>query len=133
MITIRYEGNVAFTQKLVHQEFSSKIVKVLAEKGQLYLLRKKNENYSLKMFRLTDAGDLEYINTINEIEDQGLQFVNAFRRAKTIASNILVHNDKKCTKIYEGSSTVKPSLQDYYNFWPEPQLSSANDRQMLIT
>ena len=85
------------------------------------------------MFRLTDAGDLEYINTINEIEDQGLQFVNAFRRAKTIASNILVHNDKKCTKIYEGSSTVKPSLQDYYNFWPEPQLSSANDRQMLIT
>ena len=33
MVTVKYEGNVAFTQKLVHTEFSSKIVRFLAEKG----------------------------------------------------------------------------------------------------
>ena len=62
-----------------------------------------------------------------------MQFVNAFRRAKTIASNILVHSDKKCTKIYEGTRDIKPTLHDFLNFWPDPEDGSKSDRQMLIS
>ena len=51
-LTIKYEGVEAYNSKLILTEFSNKIVKFLGEKGQLFVLLRRGEHYSLKMFKI---------------------------------------------------------------------------------
>ena len=81
LINVRYQGNKVFTEKLVHTEFTAKVIRILADRGQLYLLRKKHKSYSLKIFQLTvHDDDLEYVNTIYELEETNPTFIDAFRK-----------------------------------------------------
>ena len=68
-------------------------------KGRLYILLKKGDDHSLKIYRLNKFIELNFINEITDVNDQ---FVNAFIISNKIASNVLLHSDKKITKIYEG-------------------------------
>ena len=44
-LTFKYEGTTPYQTKLLLHEFSSKIVKFLCEKGHLYTLSKRGEEY----------------------------------------------------------------------------------------
>ena len=107
-------------------EFTGKIVKFLCEKGQLFILLERKAKHSLKIYGLNKFRELEFKDEIPNISEQ---FVMSFTINKQIFSNVLIHNDKKITKIYEGVGGTKASLQDYINYWPDAE---ADDRQMLI-
>ena len=75
------------------------------------MLRKKHTSYSLKIFKLaSNKDDLEYLNTIYDVAETNPTFINAFRKNFQLSSGILVHSDKKASKICQGSDKIKPSI-----------------------
>ena len=48
-----------------------------------------------------------------------------------IPGGILLHNDKKFTKIYQGQGGTGACLQEYVNYWPDADESGA-DRRLVI-
>ena len=48
-----------------------------------------------------------------------------------IPGGILLHNDKKFTKIYLGQGGTQACVQDYVNYWPDADKSSP-DRSLII-
>ena len=96
-------------------------------------MRKKHTSYSLKIFKLaSNRDDLEYINTIYDVAETNPSFINAFRKNFQLSSGILVHSDKKASKIYQGSENIKPTIQELFNFWPEENDKKLKHRQMLL-
>ena len=72
------------------------------------------------------------MNTIYDIEATNPTIINAFRKISFLTSNLLIHSDKKASKIYQGSEKVKPSIQELFNFWPPDNDKLKEDRKMLL-
>ena len=106
-LTFRYEGISAYTSKLILSDFNSKIVKFLGEKGRLYILLNRGDDYSLKIYHLNKYRELKFID---EIHNASESFVYTFRINKKISAGVLLHSEKKLTKIYEGVNGTKACI-----------------------
>ena len=71
-------------------EFTGKIDRIFAEKGDLLVLMKRGDKYSLKIYQLSSLRETEFIN---EIFDLNSDFVTALQVNYKITSNVVVHND----------------------------------------
>lgn len=132
LLTINYEGTTFFTDKLLFRESTHQIVKILADKNNLFVLSKLGVNYIFRYFILDDNMELKSNGTIENIEENHKSFIQEFDRSMIINHNILISNDQKLVKIY-GNNDGKsiPQLQNYFNFLPNHK-DDEKDRCMPI-
>lgn len=65
---IEYKGNKQFKDKLVSKEHHMTIVKLLGQKGTLYVLLRQGKSHYLKIYKLTLANELKMVSQINDLE-----------------------------------------------------------------
>ena len=90
LLTINYEGTTFFTDKLLFRESTHQIVKILADKNNLFVLSKLGVNYIFRYFILDDNMELKSNGTIENIEENHKSFIQEFDRSMIINHNILI-------------------------------------------
>ena len=119
MLTIDCQSASFYKEKLIFRESSFSIVKILADKNNLYVLSKSGPQYVLKCFNLEDNADLTQTGTIRSVETICPYFIDDFVKSSSIFQNIMIVNEEKITKIYTGNSNrIADSLQDYFDYLP---------------
>ena len=123
LLTIDCQQSSSFyKEKLIFRESSFSLFKILADKGNLYILSKSGPQYVLKCFRLEANLDLTQTGTIRSVETISPSFIDDFVKSSAIFQNIMIVNEEKITKIYTGNSNrIADSLQDYHEYLPEPE------------
>ena len=78
LLTIEYQGTSFFEEKLIFRESSYDIVKLLANKNQLFIMNRNGSEYNLKCFKLAPNLDLIHTGAINNIEEHSPGFIDEF-------------------------------------------------------
>ena len=92
LLSIKYEGTSFFEEKLIFRESSHDIVKIQANKDNLYILSQNGSEYSLKCFILESNLELTPTGLLERIEKSNPTFIEEFERSNCINANILISN-----------------------------------------
>lgn len=130
LLTIDYAGNSQYEDKIIWRDTANKIVKILANNNNLYVLSNSGSEYFFRCFNLKQNLDLVAHGLISNVELRNPTFIQEFLSSNMINENILVSNMHKFVKIYDDdNASIDPSLQNYFSFLPEP-ISKEKDRSM---
>ena len=78
LLTIEYKGTNKYEDKLIFRESSLEIVKILADKNNLYILSRIGTEYCLKCFILEPSLELTRTGHIENIEKSNPTFIEEF-------------------------------------------------------
>ena len=84
LLTLDFQGSSFYKEKLIFRESSHNLIKILADKNNLYVLSQSGPQFVLKCFNLEANQELTQTGTISSVERINPSFIDEFVKSELV-------------------------------------------------